>query len=159
MKVGEHCKRSVVTIGPHAGLTEAARLMRDQHVGFLVVVEPKGGGQVPVGVLTDRDIVVQVLAAEVDASALTVGDVMTRKPILASESDGMGELIHGMRTAGVRRAPVVDHRGCLVGIIALDDAYGIIADLMCDMCGTVRNQVRMEQKTRPPLMAPPEQLV
>lgn len=149
MKVGEHCRRSVVTIDPKSSLTEAAKLMRDQHVGFLVVVEPKGGGQAPVGVLTDRDIVVQVLGAGADASALTAGDVMTRKPVLARENDDVSELIHGLRTAGIRRAPVVDARGCLVGIIALDDAYGIIADLMCDMCGTVRNEIRIEQKTHP----------
>lgn len=154
MKVGEHCRRSVVTIGPGSDLSEAARLMRDQHVGFLVVVQPKGGGQTPVGVLTDRDIVVQVLGAGADASTLTVEDVMTRKPVLASESDDLSELIHGMRTTGVRRAPVVDAQGRLVGIIALDDAYDVITDLMCDMCGTVRNELRMEQKAHPAATRP-----
>lgn len=149
MRVGQHCRRSVVTVDPKADLNEAARLMRDQHVGFLVAVEPRHEGQAPVGVITDRDIVVQVVAAGVDASELTVADVMTRKPVLASEHDDVAELIHGMRMAGVRRAPVVDARGCLVGIIALDDAFDLITDLMCSICGTVRNQMRMEQKLRP----------
>jgi CBS domain-containing protein len=149
MKVGDHCKRSVVTIGPKSDVYEAARVMRDQHVGFLVVAQQKGGSQIPVGVLTDRDLVVQVLGAGVDASALTVEDVMTRKPVLASDNDDVSELIHGMRTAGVRRAPVVDAGGRLVGIIALDDAYDVITELMCEMCGAVRNELRMEQKAHP----------
>jgi CBS domain-containing protein len=154
MKVGECCKRAVVTIGQQSGVMEAAKLMRDQHVGFLVVVEQKHGGQIPVGVLTDRDIVVQVLAAGADASLLTVGDVMTRKPVLANDSDDFAELIRGMRTAGVRRAPVVDDHGRLIGIVALDDAYDILANLMCDLCGTVRNELRMEQKIHPANVRP-----
>jgi Mg/Co/Ni transporter MgtE len=90
-----------------------------------------------------------VVGAAADASTLTVGDVMTRKPVLASENDDVSELIRGMRMAGVRRAPVVDNHGRLVGIMALDDAYDIITNLMCDMCGTVRNETRMERKTHP----------
>jgi predicted transcriptional regulator len=59
-----------------------------------------------------------------------------------------------MRTAGVRRAPVVDDHGRLIGIVALDDAYDILANLMCDLCGTVRNELRMEQKIHPANVRP-----
>jgi CBS domain-containing protein len=84
MKVGDLCQHEVVTIPPSAGLTAAARVMRQEHVGYLVVVAPMAeeGLRKVVGVLTDRDIVIAVVAREADPRTLTVGDVMTRDPLL-----------------------------------------------------------------------------
>jgi CBS domain-containing protein len=148
MKVGEYCNRNVVTVTSTQNLVEAARLMRDQHVGFLVVVDAEAERLRPVGVLTDRDIVVQVTAREVDARALTVGDVMVREPVMAGVQDDLEELLQRLRVAGVRRAPVIDLRGTLVGVIALDDAIHIVTGLLGDITGSIQHEQRVERQLR-----------
>ena len=146
MKVGDYCKHGVVTVGTDADVAQAANLMRAEHVGFLVVVEPGDALRKPVGVLTDRDIVVQVVARGVDAQQLRVVDVMTRKPLIATEGDDLNEVAQGMRIAGIRRMPVLTREGRLTGVIAMDDVLEVIAGLVCDLCGTVRNEQRQERR-------------
>ncbi|RPH54469.1 MAG: CBS domain-containing protein [Lysobacterales bacterium] len=150
MKVGEYCNREVVTIQPRAGLAEAAEVMRSKHVGFLVVVDDTSPWRrIPIGVLTDRDIVVQVFAPGADVAALSVVDVMTRDPVIASEHDDLGALMTKLREAGVRRAPVVDTEGGLVGVIAMDDAVALVTNLLCDISGLIRQEQRVERRTHP----------
>ncbi|PZN35336.1 MAG: CBS domain-containing protein [Proteobacteria bacterium] len=148
MKVGEYCKRQVIWIEPGADLQEAARVMRDRHVGFLVVAEPRGSQCVPVGVITDRDIVVAIDAAGVDPRSVTVGDAMTDDPVVASESDDFDELIRGMRMAGIRRVPVVDAQGNLSGVIAADDVIEALTGWLAELCGAFRNEQRHERRLR-----------
>lgn len=149
MNVGEYCNRYVVTIKPDAALADAAELMREKHVGFLVVVdEADPWRRTPIGVLTDRDIVVQVFAPGAEAAALTVADVMTRDPVTASEQEDLGELLTKLREAGVRRAPVVGVDGGLVGVIAMDDAIELVTNLLCDISGLIRQGQRAERRTR-----------
>src|SRR5579862_2257857 len=130
MKVLDICKRDVVTIREAEELTAAARLMREKHVGYLVVIEPELGeaAVTPVGVITDRDIVVAVVARETDPRALKVGDVMTRQPVLAREDGTVSAALHHMREIGVRRLPVVDRGGRLVGVLSLDDVLDALAE-------------------------------
>lgn len=148
MRVGDYCKHGVVTVDADADVMRAATTMREEHVGFLIVVQPGDARRQPVGVLTDRDIVVQVVARGVDPASLTVADIMTRKPILASETDDLNEAAQGMRIAGIRRMPVLTRDGTLSGVIALDDVLGVIAGLACDVTGTVRTEQRQEQRLR-----------
>jgi predicted transcriptional regulator len=148
MKVGDYCKRGAVTVETDADIVEVCKLMRDQHLGFLVVVDPADPHKRPVGVLTDRDIVLQVCAKEVDPHTVTAADVMSRDPLTAREDDDFNELLQGMRLAGIRRVPVLNASGVLVGVIALDDALDVVAGLICDMCGSVRNEVRQERRLR-----------
>jgi CBS domain-containing protein len=149
MKVGEHCNRYAVTIKPGAALAEAAAVMREKHVGFLVVVDDaEPWRRVPIGVLTDRDIVVQVYAPGAEPGSLTVADVMTRNPVTASEQDDLGELLTRLRESGVRRAPVVDIYGGLIGVIAMDDAIELVTDLLCDISGLIRQEQRVERRQR-----------
>lgn len=150
MKVGEHCNRDVVVIRPNAALSEAAQLMRERHVGFLVVVDDaEPWRRAPIGVLTDRDIVVQVFASSADFATLSVADVMTRDPVVAAEQDDLNELLTRLRDAGVRRAPVVDAAGGLVGVIAMDDAVELVTNLLCDISGLIRHEQRIERRQRP----------
>jgi CBS domain-containing protein len=148
MRVGDYCKHAVVTVAADVDVVGAASLMREEHVGFLVVVEPGDGKRKPVGVLTDRDIVVLVTARGIDPRTLKVADVMSRKPLLATEADDLNEAVQGMRIAGVRRMPVVTRDGTLAGIIALDDVLEVVTGMLCDMSGTVRNEQRQEQRLR-----------
>lgn len=148
MKVGEYCKRAVVSISSRVDVFEAAKLMRQEHVGFLVVYKAEDEWRRPVGVLTDRDLVLAVMARDVNPHSVTVEDVMTRQPLVAAENDELNDLLHAMRLAGIRRVPVVDERGALLGIIAIDDVIDVITGLMCDIACSIRSEQRQEWRAR-----------
>lgn len=148
MKVGQFCKKAVVSIRASADVADAAKLMRDEHVGFLVVFNDGDEIRKPVGVVTDRDIVLLVTAREVNAHDVAVSDVMTRQPLIANEHDDITDLLQAMRLAGIRRVPVVDSRGALQGVIAADDAIDLVASLLCDISGSIKHEQRQEWRTR-----------
>ncbi len=151
MNVGDTCRRNVVTIRPFDELTAAARLMREKHIGYLIVVEPDLGDDTlkPVGVLTDRDIVVAVVAREADPRSLRVDDVMTRQPVVATEGDSIATALQQMRQIGVRRLPVVAQRGQLVGVLSLDDVLDGLAVELQHVAGSIRREQQMESALRP----------
>ncbi|HXS90105.1 MAG TPA: CBS domain-containing protein [Steroidobacteraceae bacterium] len=148
MKVGDYCKRAVVAIASSAEAAAAAKLMREEHVGFLIVYREGDALQKPVGVLTDRDLVLGVMARDVDPHAVTVEDVMTRQPLIATDGDELSDMLQAMRLAGIRRVPVVDVRGALAGIMAIDDAIDVVTGLMCDIAGSIKSEQRHEWRTR-----------
>ena len=125
MNVYELCQRHVVTVRRHEELATAAWIMRERNVGCLVVVESAGaiGGERPIGMLTDRDIVTNVIARQSDPRSVVVDDVMTRHPVTVWASASIDDALQRMRSGGVRRVPVVDDRGRLAGILALDDIF------------------------------------
>ena len=126
MEVGTICQRLVFTIRRSDDVSRVAQLMREKHIGYLVVVELNPLAR-PVGVLTDRDIVVGVIARGVDPKAVCVGDIMTVNPITARESDSVEAALQKMRDFAVRRLPVVNDRRELVGILSIDDLLQVIA--------------------------------
>lgn len=151
MNAGSVCKRGVVTVAPMDDLVAAAHVMREKHVGYLIVSEASGPARNErrvVGVLTDRDIVVAVLAQEVDAHELKVGDVMTRNPLLIEEGQSIEAVLRHMREAGVRRVPVVDPSGALTGVLSIDDVLEGIAEQLINIAGSIRNEQRMERAVR-----------
>ena len=151
MKVGDICSRNVVTVREFDDLTAAARLMRQRHIGYLVVIEPKLDERsvMPVGVITDRDIVVGVVARETDPRSLRVGDVMTRQPVLAREDDSVASALHQMREIGARRVPVVDRGGALVGVLSLDDVLDSLAEELTEVASSIRRELKVEAALRP----------
>jgi len=106
---------------------EAARLMREHHVGCLIVIDETAGHIRPVGILTDRDIVIEVLAKEVSPTEVTVGDTMTYTLLKVTEDENIFDIAQRMRCRGVRRVPVINNDGDLSGIIALDDLLGLLS--------------------------------
>lgn len=151
LDAGGICRRDVVTIQDSQPVAAAARLMRDQHVGYLVVTEPptSAGARRVIGVLTDRDIVVAVVAREVDLRTLTVGDVMARSPLLVSEGHSLDALLCLMRDAGVRRVPVVGQQGELVGVLSLDDVLERMAEQLMNIVASIRAGQHTERLLRP----------
>ncbi len=151
MKVGDICGRNVVTVREFDELTAAAQLMREKHIGYLVVVEPNvaDGTLVPAGVLTDRDIVVGIVAKGTDPRTLRVGEVMTREPLLAQEDSSVSSAVRRMREIGVRRMPVVGHAGQLVGVLSLDDVLDAFAEELMDVARSIRHELKMEGALRP----------
>jgi CBS domain-containing protein len=127
MTVGDICNREVVFVNREVTVHAACRLMRHYHVGSLVVVDEVGGKRVPVGIVTDRDIVIEVNAMDLDAKVITAGDIMSPDLITAPESQSVLEGIEVMRSNGIRRLPIVDEENLLVGIVSIDDLLPVLA--------------------------------
>jgi len=151
MDIGTLCNRNVIMVRELDELTLAAKLMREKHIGYLVVVKPNiaDGSFSPVGVLTDRDIVVAVVAKEADPRSLTVGDVMTRQPAVVDEQTAVSTALRLMRQIGVRRLPVIGRGGMLVGVLSMDDVLDALAGELTDVAGSIRREITMEGALRP----------
>lgn len=148
MKTGEVCNRTVIVVGRDTSLGEAAQLMRENHVGSLVVVE-QADGRAPVGIVTDRDIVVEVLSAGLDHRTVTVGEIMGAKLVTAREDDDWLDTLKAMRARGVRRVPVVGAAGELVGIVTVDDLLEVVAEQLDDIVRAIGNEQSRETSQRP----------
>ena len=121
MTIGLICNRDTVIARPHESIHRVAQLMREHNVGSVVIVKDGPGGVIPVGVLTDRDLVVEVLAMNLDPQSVNAGDIMSHELVTARENDGIWITIKRMRSQGIRRMPVVNDQGVLIGIINVDD--------------------------------------
>ncbi len=149
MNAGEICNREVVIVNRDQTILDAAKLMREYHVGDVVVMEERNGEKVPVGILTDRDIVIEILAQDLDAGEVLVGDAMSFDLLTALEEDEILETVKRMRARGVRRIPVINAQGGLEGIIAVDDLVDFFAEQMADLVALISTEQRQEQKNRP----------
>ena len=148
MRIPEICTTEVVCCRPQASALDAARLMRHKHVGDVVVVSDPEGDRVPVGVVTDRDLTIEVLGNGRDAAQTTLSDVMRSPVVVATESEDASSVLERMRFHGVRRIPVVDARGTLVGIVTLDDLLrGLLSDMQTLLASQTKAQ-RREQSSR-----------
>ncbi len=149
LNAGDICTRSVTFAYRNMAVDEAARLMREQHVGSLVVVDETPDGRVVVGMLTDRDIVTTIVAKVVDPGMVSVGEAMSADVATARVDDSIIELLGTMRRKGVRRVPVVDARGVLVGLVALDDLLEIVAQELDLVVNAMRSGRKHESAARP----------
>jgi CBS domain-containing protein len=148
MPISEICDREVVIVQRNNTILEAAQLMRQHHVGDVVVVEERGGVKVPVGIVTDRDLVVEIMAPAIDQTVITLGDIMVTGLATVKESAGLSETIEYMRAKGVRRVPVVDKGGGLVGILTLDDLLELLAEELLALAKLVRHEQKKETMSR-----------
>jgi CBS domain-containing protein len=142
MTIGAICNREVITVQRDATVLHAAMLMRQYHVGDVVVIQNRKNKSIPIGIVTDRDIVVELVATELDCEVITVGDIIISKLIVIKESAGMFEAMQLMADKGIRRLPVVDDDGGLVGIITLDDLLLLLSKELA----TLSKLVTREQK-------------
>jgi CBS domain-containing protein len=125
MTVGRICQREVDLAQATEPVRVAARRMESRNVGSLVVIDE---GERPMGILTDRDLVLRVVAEGLDADATLVAQVMTSQPRTVSEDTPIEDALGLMRSASVRRLPVVDRKGRLVGVVSLDDILSLLAE-------------------------------
>ncbi len=137
MSVGRVCCREVNIAAPEESVVDAARRLGGQRVGTLVILN---AAKEPVGLVTDRDLVVRVLATDRDPHRTQVGDVMTRHPKVITEDGSLEAALGLMRAGGFRRLPVVDHQGRLVGIVSLDDVLALLAEEFADIGGILQRQ-------------------
>ena len=136
--LGKICIKPVVTAAAQMTVDEAARLMRSKNVGALVVVN---AGR-PIGMLTDRDVAIEVVAKGLDPDAVRVGDVMHRKPVTIPQDLGILDAVKTFARTGVRRLPVVTKSGTLVGVIAVDDLIMLLGNEMGHLAGALSAGLR-----------------
>ena len=149
MTVGELCIRQVAVVRREESVIEAARCMREHHVGNVVVVEERNGEFFPIGILTDRDIVVSIVARDPEhLSMLLVGDVMSGDPITARESESVADVFKRMRSRSIRRVPIVNERGALQGILSVDDLIEHLCEELTDLARLIAQQQRREREER-----------
>jgi CBS domain-containing protein len=153
MRVGDICSRNPSYVTRDVRVLEAARRMRTDHVGDLIVVEERHGRPFPIGVLTDRDVVVGVLAHDpkhdpARSGLLDVGDVIDGTLVSATEDEDLAPVLRRMRSFGVRRVPIVDAEGCLVGVLSVDDVIPAISDELAEIGALVSRQADWEKTSR-----------
>jgi CBS domain-containing protein len=145
MTIGSVCNREVVVVQPAESLRAAAQLMRTFNTGSVVVCEALRGHRVPVGIITDRDVMLAVLREGPDLDRVLVSQAMTREPIVLKDSDSVSDALMRMRAHRVRRAPVTDADGALIGIVAVDDLLDVLV-------GQLQSIVRLIQQQAEPLV-------
>lgn len=138
MTIKDLCKRVVVTIHRNATAEDAARAMRASHIGNVVVVDPVDTRK-PVGIITDRDIVVKIIAEGQAPAETTVGAVMSAPVVSLHEDDGFIEALDKMSAGGVRRAPVLDRDGRLKGLVSVDDLVPLLARELAKIGALIRH--------------------
>lgn len=153
LNVGSVASRVVVTAPRGMSAAAAARLMREHHVGTLVIIDESTGAPRPLGVVTDRDLVMEILAPGVDPNFATAGDLLSRPLVTAREDDALFDAIQRMKQHGVRRIVVVDDDGTLLGLLSMDDVIGVLAEELGGLSKAIETEERTERVRRPALAA------
>jgi CBS domain-containing protein len=148
MSAGEYCNRDVVVVAKADTVQEAINLMRQYHVGSVVVVEETGDKPRPVGILTDRDILIEILAEDVELDAVTIGDVMSYELVTVKDDSPLLDAVSIMKDKGVRRLPVVNDTGGLEGILSVDVVIELLAEELSNIAKLISNEQRQEQVKR-----------
>jgi predicted transcriptional regulator len=147
MKVGEYCTKQTVFVRSNETPLDAALVMREENVGCVVIVDDVKGKLVPVGIITDRDITIEVVAEKVNPLDVTVGDLVFKPLVSVNQEDDLNESLKIMRQKGIRRLPVVDYEGSLVGILAVDDYLALMAEQFNDLVGLFDQELKNECST------------
>jgi len=148
MPIAEICSRDVVIANPEDSLRTVAELMRVHHVGSVVVTRDDAGLCRPLGIITDRDIVLALVAKDVSPDAVRAGDVMSEPLETINESDEVWQVLERMRSRGVRRLPVLGAHGELVGIVSADDLLELVAEEIASLARIIGREQRQEVSRR-----------
>jgi len=148
VSVRDLAAHEVVTVTPSATLAECAKIMREQHVGSVVVIDDVGSRDNPRGIVTDRDIVIESVAVGLDPMILTAGDVMTTPLATVRDADDILDALARMREHGVRRLPVLDDAGHLSGIVTVDNLLEALAEQLDAVVRVIKTEQTRESATR-----------
>ena len=148
MRIGDICTREVVQCSRTTTALELAQIMQNSHVGDVVVVDQPNGKKIVVGLVTDRDLVVEILARETDPVTATAGDIMRPETVTAGAEADIYEAAELMRLKGVRRIPIVDEDGGLLGIVTMDDLLNAVSDQLALLARVVARERFEEEQSR-----------
>jgi CBS domain-containing protein len=147
--IGEVCMRDPVIATPETTITAAAKLMRENHVGSVIVVDRiEDSLRLPLGIVTDRDLVVEVTATGLDPNTITVGDIMAPELVTILAGKDIASAVRYMRSKGVRRLPVVNEGGKLVGLASFDDVLETVVDDLVELARTPGIEQSREARQR-----------
>jgi CBS domain-containing protein len=150
MTVGKFCNREVIIAEKDSTVTEVAKLMRRHHVGDVVIVDSNDGKVKPIGILTDRDIVIELIACDVALDSVAAGDVMSYELVTAREGDSIWDTLQLMRAKGIRRVPVInDDTDELEGILSIDDLLELFSEELNLLAKVPFREQLIESTTRP----------
>lgn len=136
MSLGNLCRREVVVVSQGTPIKEAVKFMEEKNIGSVVVV---GGGK-PLGIATDRDILLRVVNKGLDPEKSSVDDVMTKEIVTLKEGMGLFEALEQVKGKGIRRFPIVDAKGNLKGIMTLDDIIYLLGKEMADVASIIERE-------------------
>ncbi len=149
MKISSICNRNPVIACQEDNLFQAAKKMRQHHVGSLIVISDEDDGLRPIGIVTDSDIIDEVIAEEISVNTISLKDIMSVHPVLAREDDEVTDTVRGMIEKGIHRVPIVNNRGYLVGVFTVDDLMAIISGKLNKLSALIQteyeNQITPEQ--------------
>lgn len=149
MRIADICTRDAIHVDPGLSVRDAAKLMRGKHIGTLLVAERQGERTLPAGIVTDRDIVVAVIAADVEAGSLTVGDIMSTDPVTCREDQDLFDAVEMMCANGIRRLPVLDRDGALCGLLSADDVVSALGTHLHELARAMTRGQAHESRARP----------
>jgi len=122
----------VAVVEPETAALIVAQLMRRHHIGALVVVDAQEKSR-PVGIVTDRDLVLELMAEGLDPAVFTAGDIMSVDLVLASPDMDAVDAVQLMKTHRLRRLVIVDEAARLVGIVTMEDVLGLLTRELADL--------------------------
>ena len=140
------CTTDVAVCTRDTTLAEVSRVLRSRHTGDVVIVDDPDGDCLPIGLVTDRDIVVKVLGAGHDPNQVKAGEIMRSPLVCADESEDCGVAVARMQAHGVRRLPITGARGRLVGIVTLDDLLRVTVEEMGALLAIVTKEQDVERR-------------
>jgi len=137
MSVFSCCQTNVMTVSPEDTAYDAANIMEEWNVGSVIVKE----NERPVGIVTDRDLVVRVITTRKIPEETSIREIMTRDPVIVKGDTGLYEAMEQIKGKGIRRLPVVDSDGRLQGIITVDDLIRLLAAEMNCISGILDKEL------------------
>lgn len=141
MQIGDIARKEVITASSNVNLSEIANLMHQNEVGTIVIIDNKNDKTKLLGIITDRDITLKLTTFKERLPEVLVTDVMSKNLLVLNNSQSLNEAIIAMREKGVRRAPIVDEKGNLSGIISADDLLFIITNELCELQHLIKHQM------------------
>ena len=154
MKIASFCHREFVTIHAHELLRNAAASMRERHVGALVVIDSADPPHV-LGVVTDRDLAIEVLARDLNVATTRIGEIASNSLVAVAATASVHEAVGAMEKGGVRRLLVTEEDGSVIGFVSADDLIGAIASELGSLASALRNVITRESAERAALSTPP----
>jgi CBS domain-containing protein len=154
MKIANFCHREFVTIHAHESLRNAAESMRERHVGVLVVIDATEPPHV-LGVVTDRDLAIEVLARDLNVATTRIGEIASNSLVAVAATASVHEAVSAMEKGGVRRLLVTEEDGSVIGFVSADDLIGAIASELGSLASALRNVITRESAERAALSTPP----
>ena len=148
MFIGEICNRNVIIATRETSVTELAQLMREHHVGSIIIIKQENECNIPVGIITDRDLVIELLSKDVDTKSISAGDIMSTDLVTVRESNHVYDTLKLMRGKGIRRMPVVNDENVLIGILTVDDLLDVVISELDDIVNIVSIEQKREKQLR-----------